>query len=110
MEGKVSTSSFDCLQRPLEIPTLIFQGSRCEDRALSDDGVEMLRRILAEPRVVTLPESGHTIHSAQPEAYQRALVEFLDRRLCRFDQSIESSIEIDDIDLTIAVFTERADG
>jgi pimeloyl-ACP methyl ester carboxylesterase len=79
MEGKISTTSFDHLQQPLEIPTLIFQGSRSEDRALSDDGVEMLRRILAEPRIVTLPETGHTIHSSQPEAYQRALVEFLDR-------------------------------
>jgi pimeloyl-ACP methyl ester carboxylesterase len=77
MEAEITTESFDHPERPLTIPSLIFQGARIEDRALSDEGVAILRRILEEPTIVTLPDTGHTPHGAQPEAFQRVLIDFI---------------------------------
>lgn len=77
MDGKISTASFDHLGMPLAIPALVFQGERVEDRALGEEGVAMLRRILVDPVIVTLAETGHTVHNAQPDAYLRVLSEFL---------------------------------
>jgi pimeloyl-ACP methyl ester carboxylesterase len=78
MEGEISPSSIDrCVGRPIVTPTLVFQGAIEEERALSDAGVAMLRQVLANPTLVIVPETGHTVHSVRPEEFQRLVVDFL---------------------------------
>jgi pimeloyl-ACP methyl ester carboxylesterase len=62
---------------PLPIPTLIFQGALLDQRGLSDDGVALLRSLLPESRVVVLPETGHSIHQADPQGFSKAVHSFL---------------------------------
>jgi pimeloyl-ACP methyl ester carboxylesterase len=62
---------------PLDIPALIFQGALPDQRALSDDGLTLLRRQLPESRVVVLPETGHSVHQADPRGFSLAVQTFL---------------------------------
>jgi pimeloyl-ACP methyl ester carboxylesterase len=58
----------------LEVPTLIVTGD--EDEPCLEPAIFMKRRIPAAGLVV-LPKSGHTINLEEPDAFNRALVEFL---------------------------------
>ena len=58
----------------LEVPTLIVTGD--EDDPCLEPGIFMKRKIRAAALVV-LPRSGHTINLEEPEAFNRALLDFL---------------------------------
>jgi pimeloyl-ACP methyl ester carboxylesterase len=58
----------------LEVPTLIVTGD--EDEPCLEPAIFMKRKIPAAGLVV-LPKSGHTINLEEPDAFNRALVEFL---------------------------------
>ncbi|HEY4659213.1 MAG TPA: alpha/beta hydrolase, partial [Gemmatimonadaceae bacterium] len=58
----------------LEVPTLIVTGD--EDDPCLEPGIFMKRKIRSSALVV-LPRSGHTINLEEPEAFNRALLDFL---------------------------------
>jgi pimeloyl-ACP methyl ester carboxylesterase len=58
----------------LEVPTLIITGD--EDDPCLEPGIFMKRKIRSSALVV-LPRSGHTINLEEPEAFNRALLDFL---------------------------------
>ena len=58
----------------LEVPTLIVTGD--EDDPCLEPGIFMKRKIRSSALVV-LPKSGHTINLEEPEAFNRALLDFL---------------------------------
>jgi pimeloyl-ACP methyl ester carboxylesterase len=58
----------------LEVPTLIVTGD--EDEPCLEPGVYMKRRIPTAGLVV-IPKSGHTINLEEPEAFNRAVLDFL---------------------------------
>ncbi|MDP2628245.1 MAG: alpha/beta fold hydrolase [Candidatus Rokubacteria bacterium] len=58
----------------LEVPTLIVTGD--EDDPCLEPGIFMKRTIRSSALVV-LPKSGHTINLEEPEAFNRALLDFL---------------------------------
>ena len=58
----------------LEVPTLIVTGD--EDDPCLEPGIFMKRKIRSAALVV-LPRSGHTINLEEPEAFNRALLDFL---------------------------------
>jgi pimeloyl-ACP methyl ester carboxylesterase len=58
----------------LEVPTLIVTGD--EDDPCLEPGIFMKRQIRSSALVV-LPRSGHTINLEEPEAFNRALLDFL---------------------------------
>ncbi|HET8523187.1 MAG TPA: alpha/beta hydrolase, partial [Thermomicrobiales bacterium] len=62
---------------PLTIPALIFQGALLDQRALSPEGVALLRAMLPESRFIVLPETGHSVHSTDPEGFSLAIQSFL---------------------------------
>lgn len=61
----------------LPIPAMIFQGALLDQRGLSNEGVALLQATLPESRVVVLPETGHSVHSADPEGFSLAIQSFL---------------------------------
>lgn len=69
-------SVFDLEDRlgKLEVPTLIITGD--EDDPCLEPGIFMKRKIPAAGLVV-IPKSGHTINLEEPEAFNRALLDFL---------------------------------
>jgi pimeloyl-ACP methyl ester carboxylesterase len=77
MREEITLDSIECLAQPLPMPALIFQGSNLDDRALNDCGVAMLRKLLPNASVVTLPDTGHIVHASSPDAFQQAVVAFL---------------------------------
>jgi pimeloyl-ACP methyl ester carboxylesterase len=58
----------------LEVPTLIITGD--EDDPCLEPGIFMKRKIRSSALVV-LPRSGHTINLEEPDAFNRALLDFL---------------------------------
>jgi pimeloyl-ACP methyl ester carboxylesterase len=58
----------------LEVPTLIITGD--EDDPCLEPAIYMKRKIRSSALVV-LPRSGHTINLEEPEAFNRALLDFL---------------------------------
>jgi pimeloyl-ACP methyl ester carboxylesterase len=64
---------------PLDTPALIFQGALPDQRALSDNGVALLRAMLPKSQVVVLPNTGHSVHRADPEGFSLAVQSFLRR-------------------------------
>ena len=60
--------------RQLQVPTLIVTGD--EDEACLEPGIFMKRMISASGLVV-IPKSGHTINLEEPDAFNRAVGEFL---------------------------------
>jgi pimeloyl-ACP methyl ester carboxylesterase len=58
----------------LEVPTLILTGD--EDDPCLEPGIFMKRKIRSSALVV-LPRSGHTINLEEPDAFNRALLDFL---------------------------------
>jgi len=69
-------SVFDLERRlaELEVPTLIVTGD--EDEPCLEPGIFLKRKILRAGLVV-IPKSGHTINLEEPEAFNRAVLEFL---------------------------------
>jgi pimeloyl-ACP methyl ester carboxylesterase len=58
----------------LEVPTLIMTGD--EDEPCLEPGIFMKRKIRSSGLVV-IPKSGHTINLEEPEAFNRAVLDFL---------------------------------
>lgn len=69
-------SVFDLGERmeKLEVPTLIVTGD--EDEACLEPGIFMKRKIPTAGLLV-IPKSGHTINIEEPEAFNRAVLDFL---------------------------------
>lgn len=63
------------LEARIHVPTLIVWGR--EDRLLAAWQGERLRSRIAGARLVVLPDAGHLPQREQPEAFSRALAEFL---------------------------------
>jgi len=62
--------------RKIDIPTLILTGDEddpCLEPAL------LMKRSIATSGLVVLPYSGHTINIEEPDAFNRAVLEFLAR-------------------------------
>lgn len=59
--------------RKIEVPTLIVTGD--EDDPCLEPGL-LMKRSIATSGLVVLPHSGHTINIEEPEAFNRALLEF----------------------------------
>lgn len=66
--------SFDRLPS-LRVPTLVLHGT--EDRTIHPDNGRMLARRIPGARLVLLEGTGHVYHSEQPEAADRAVLEFI---------------------------------
>jgi pimeloyl-ACP methyl ester carboxylesterase len=77
MREEITLDDVEQLAQPLTVPTLIVQGTKLDDRALTDRGVDMLRRYLADATVVSFPDTGHVVHSAVPDEFQRTVAAFL---------------------------------
>ena len=60
--------------RRLEVPTLIVTGD--EDEPCLEPGIFMKRKIRTSGLVV-IPNAGHTINLEEPEAFNRAVLDFL---------------------------------
>jgi pimeloyl-ACP methyl ester carboxylesterase len=58
----------------LEVPTLIMTGD--EDEPCLDPAIHMKRTILTAGLVI-LPKSGHTINLEEPDAFNRAVLDFV---------------------------------
>jgi len=58
----------------LEVPTLVMTGD--EDEPCLEPALFMKRKI-ATAGLVVLPKAGHTINLEEPEAFNRALLDFL---------------------------------
>jgi len=58
----------------LEVPTLIMTGD--EDEPCLDPSIHM-KRTIPMAGLVIIPKSGHTINLEEPEAFNRAVLDFL---------------------------------
>lgn len=63
-------------QQPYDGPVLVLRGG--ESHYVADDMLPALREVLPRARVVTLKNAGHWLHADQPEAFQQAVVAFID--------------------------------
>jgi pimeloyl-ACP methyl ester carboxylesterase len=61
----------------IEAPALVIRAGVAEQRALADEGVDVLRRALPNLRVETIEGTSHTVLRDDPAAYRRLLAEFL---------------------------------
>lgn len=61
--------------RTIEASTLVVAGA--DDFIANSVCAEEILRELSDGRLVTIPESGHFVYVEQPEAFRRALIEFL---------------------------------
>lgn len=67
------------LEARVRVPSLIVWGR--EDRLIPVGEAERLRARIPGSRVVLIPDAGHLPQREQPEAFSRAVAEFLGRRL-----------------------------
>ena len=56
--------------------SLVLRGG--DSHYVADDMVPALREVLPRARVVTLKNAGHWLHADQPEAFQQAVMAFID--------------------------------
>lgn len=56
-------------------PTLVIRAGHEEQRALRDGGEELLREVLPNISIVTLPDTSHTVLRDRPDAYRALLAE-----------------------------------
>lgn len=63
-------------QQPYDGPVLVLRGG--ESHYVADEMLPALREVLPRARVVTLKNAGHWLHADQPEAFQQAVVAFID--------------------------------
>lgn len=61
----------------LAMPVLVFQGGDAAKRMLQDAGVAQLREVAPQLTVATIPDAGHSVLGAVPDAYGAALRRFL---------------------------------
>jgi len=74
---RTDPAPFVGIEERIRAPTLILWGSR--DRLLPPDEAETLRARIAGARVVRLPGAGHLPQREQPDAFARAVAEFVAR-------------------------------
>lgn len=63
-------------EQPYDGATLVLRGG--DSHYVADDMIPALREVLPRARVVTLKNAGHWLHADQPDAFQQAVVAFLD--------------------------------
>lgn len=63
-------------EKPFEGPALVLRGG--DSHYVADDMIPSLREVLPRARVVTLKNAGHWLHADQPEAFQQAVMAFVD--------------------------------
>jgi esterase len=63
-------------EQPYEGPALVLRGG--DSHYVADDMLPTLREVLPRARVVTLKNAGHWLHADQPEAFQQAVMAFID--------------------------------
>ncbi|PKG49295.1 MULTISPECIES: alpha/beta fold hydrolase [Halomonadaceae] len=63
-------------EQPYDGPALVLRGG--DSHYVADDMVPALREVLPRARVVTLKNAGHWLHADQPEAFQQAVMAFID--------------------------------
>ena len=63
-------------EQPYEGPSLVLRGG--DSHYVGDDMLPTLREILPRARVVTLKNAGHWLHADQPEAFQQAVIAFIE--------------------------------
>lgn len=61
----------------IDAPTLVIRAGIEEQRALCDGGEELLRAVLPNLTLVTIPETSHTVLRDRPDAYRRVLADNL---------------------------------
>ncbi len=72
--SRPSVFDLDAQMEKLDVPTLIMTGD--EDDQCLEPGIHMKRKI-ATAGLVVIPKAGHTINLEDPEAFNRALLDFL---------------------------------
>lgn len=63
-------------EQPYDGPSLVLRGG--DSHYVTDDMLPTLREVLPRARVVTLKNAGHWLHADQPDAFQQAVMAFLD--------------------------------
>lgn len=63
-------------EQPYDGPALVLRGG--DSDYVADDMLPTLREMLPHVRVVTLKDAGHWLHADQPEAFQQAVMAFID--------------------------------
>jgi pimeloyl-ACP methyl ester carboxylesterase len=61
----------------IDVPTLLIQAGIEEQRAFRDSGVDVLRSVLPQLRIETIPDTSHTVLRDAPDAYRRLLADVL---------------------------------
>jgi len=59
----------------IDAPTLVIRAGIEEQRALRDGGEELLRAVLPNLKLVTIPETSHTVLRDRPDGYRRVLAD-----------------------------------
>lgn len=62
-------------EQPYEGPTLVLRGG--DSHYVADNMLPRLREVLPRARMVTLKNAGHWLHADQPEAFQEAVIAFV---------------------------------
>ncbi len=73
-----AVEGFDAYDRlpQIWVPTLVLHGT--EDRLIHPDNARILAERIPGARLVLLEGAGHVYHSEQPEAADRAVLEFIE--------------------------------
>lgn len=59
----------------IDAPALVIQAGNEEQRALRADGIDLLRAVLPQLRIETIPDTSHTVLRDAPDAYRALLAE-----------------------------------
>jgi pimeloyl-ACP methyl ester carboxylesterase len=62
----------------IDVPALVIRAGNVEQRAFRDGGEELLRPVLPQLRVETIPETSHTVLRDAPEQYRAGLADTFD--------------------------------
>lgn len=63
---------------PIEVPALVIQAGREEERAFGSNGPELLAEVIDDLRIETVPDTGHNVLRDRPGEYARIVRAWLD--------------------------------
>ena len=59
----------------IDVPTLFLRGEKSD--YIGDAEIEAIRRLFSKPTITTIEDAGHWLHSENPDAFSRAVLDFL---------------------------------
>ena len=62
-------------EKVIEVPTLFLRGEKSD--YIGDAEIEVIKRLFSKPSITTIEDAGHWLHAENPDAFSRAVFEFL---------------------------------